>query len=89
MGLLDREAALTWGGIATAVGAVIVLLRSFDVGISASQEEALLKFCTIALPIIVALVIRGFVWSKANVTTKVDEAHTMGKEGTLEPPKVF
>lgn len=87
--VFDKEAALTWGGIAAAVGAAVVLLKAFGVDISDSQADALQNFVTIALPIVTALIIRGFVYSKNSVENKVDEAFQDGQQGATEPPKVL
>lgn len=88
MDTLNKEAAVSWGAIATAVGAAVVLLRSFGVSISQSQEDALLKATVLILPIVTALIIRGFVYSKHSTQTKADEAFADGQQGATEPPKV-
>lgn len=85
----DKEAALTWGGIAAAVGAAVVLLKTFGVNITDAQADALQNFVTIALPIVTALIIRGFVYSKSSVRAKVDESFQDAKQGATEPPKVL
>ncbi len=87
--ILDKEAALSWGTLAAAIGAVVVLLQSFGVNISDEQEKALLSLCTIAGPVVVALVIRGSVFSRHSVRVKVDESFADAKQGATEPPKVL
>jgi hypothetical protein len=86
--MMDKRAAITWGAIGTAIGALISLLREFGVSITQGQETALLKFTAVGLPIVIAFIIQGYVWSKASVREKVAEAHQDGLQGTAEPPKV-
>jgi hypothetical protein len=88
MMLFDNSAAITWGAIGTAVGVVITLLRSFNIGISEDQENAILKFSVIVLPILVGLVVRGYVWSRHSVVAKTAEAFADGQQGAAAPPEV-
>lgn len=89
MGPLKTEAAISWGAIGTAIGAAIVLLRSFGLDVTQDQENSILKFAVVGLPIIVGLIIRGFVYSHQSIVKKTDEAFAVAQQGAKEPPVVL
>jgi hypothetical protein len=85
MNPLSSEPSVTIGTFLAAIGAGIVLLREFGVGITLGQERALLAFCTIALPLIAGFVIRGFVYAKDTTQDVASEAHAAGQAGAPVP----
>lgn len=82
---MSREPATLIGSIGALLGAVIVLLRSFGVNISAEQEDAMKNLALILIPLVTGLVIRGFVVSPATAKDKVAEAHQAGLVGGPVP----
>lgn len=76
MNVLDKQASLTIAGIAAAVTAVLGLLTSFGLHLTPDQTTAILKFVTVAMPIIVLGVgwlIKQYVYSKKAVVVALSK----------------
>lgn len=59
--------ALTVGGVASAVGAVITLLIAFGVDLTKEQVEAILGVVLVAGPVVLAAITRARVYAPATV----------------------
>ncbi len=65
---MNKEAAVTVGGVTAAVAAVIALLVAFGVDLTQDQQVAILGVVGVLAPIAVGLVTRGQVFSKDTVS---------------------
>lgn len=63
----STEPALSVGGVAAAVGALLTLLIAFGVDLSEAQTEAILGVVLIAGPVVLAAITRGRVYAPASV----------------------
>lgn len=83
---MKSEALLTVGSIGAFVAAIIVLARSFGVGITDDQQNALLGFVAVAAPFLVGLIGRQFVYSQDTVQDIADKAAVTGTPDIGSPP---
>lgn len=84
-GITETEPEFTYAGIVAAVGAAIVLGKAFGLPISEEQENALLSFLTIVLPLFTAFLIRRKVYSPSSAQMQANQAAET-RDATLTPP---
>lgn len=76
---MDKEPAIIVGTITAIVSTVLVLLKSFGVGISEDQQNAIRGLVAVVAPLIAAFVIRGFVVSPKTNRRDILEATLDGR----------
>jgi uncharacterized membrane protein len=80
--MASKEPAAIIGIVGTVVAAALMLLKSFGVDITDDQQNAIRALVGALAPIVVGLIIRGFVWSPNSVQNAKDDAFVEGvKDG--------
>lgn len=83
---MKREPLITIGAIGSAIAAFIVLMQSFGIPITDAQSEAIQDFVVIAVPVIIGLIGRQFVYSPESVDRITRDAAQSGKANVPRPP---
>lgn len=83
---MKKEPLLTIGVLGSLIGATIVLLQSFGVSITDAQSDALNNFFAIAIPIVIGIIGRQFVYSPATVDKIAADAAATGDQQVPPPP---
>lgn len=75
---MQKEPLAVIGTIGSLIGAFIVLMQSFGIPVTDEQMNAIQNFVSIAMPIVLMLIGRQFVFSPNTTENLTDKAYEAG-----------